>query len=175
MTAAGHADMPERGAESGLNAYIAEKLDQSLTWKDVAWLRSATRLPVVVKGIARPDDAVRAIDHGASAIVVSNHGGRQLDGSPATATVLGPIADAVQGRIEVLVDGGVRRGTDVLRALSLGARAVLVGRPILWGLAIAGEAGAHGVLEALRNELDQALALAGCARISDATRDLVTP
>ena len=102
MTAAGHADMPERGAESGLNAYIAEKLDQSLTWKDVAWLRSATRLPVVVKGIARPDDAVRAIDHGASAIVVSNHGGRQLDGSPATATVLGPIADAVQGRIEVL-------------------------------------------------------------------------
>jgi 4-hydroxymandelate oxidase len=175
MTAAGHADMPERGAESGLNAYIAEKLDQSLTWKDVAWLRSATRLPVVVKGIARPDDAVRAIDHGASAIVVSNHGGRQLDGSPATATVLGPVADAVEGRIEVLVDGGIRRGTDVLRALSLGARAVLVGRPILWGLAVAGEAGAHGVLEALRDELDQALALAGCARISDATRDLVTP
>jgi 4-hydroxymandelate oxidase len=173
MTAAGHADMPKRSAESGLNAYIAEKLDQSLTWKDVAWLRSVTRLPVVVKGIARPDDAVRAIDHGASAIVVSNHGGRQLDGSPATATVLGPVADAVHGRIEVLVDGGVRRGTDVLRALCLGARAVLIGRPILWGLAVAGEDGAHGVLEALRVELDHALALSGCARISDATRDLV--
>jgi len=174
MTAAGHALMPQRAAESGLNAYIAEKMDPSLTWKDVAWLRSVTRLPVVVKGIVRPDDAVRAVDHGASAIVVSNHGGRQLDGSPATATVLGPVADAVKGRAEVLVDGGVRRGADVLRALSLGARAVLVGRPILWGLAVAGEEGAHGVLEALRAELDEAMALAGCARVSDATRDLVS-
>jgi len=173
MTAAGHADVPERGAESGLAAYIAEKLDPSLTWKDVAWLRSVTRLPVIVKGIVRPDDAVRALDHGASAVVVSNHGGRQLDGSPATAAVLGSIVDAVRGRVEVLVDGGVRRGTDVLRALSLGARAVLLGRPILWGLAVAGEEGAHGVLEAVRDELDHSMALAGCARLSDATRDLV--
>jgi 4-hydroxymandelate oxidase len=175
MTAAGHAHMPERGDESGLNAYVAEKLDPSLTWKDVAWLRSVTRLPLVVKGIVRPDDAVRAVEHGASAIVVSNHGGRQLDGSPATATALGPVADAVQGRVEVLVDGGVRRGADVVRALSLGARAVLIGRPILWGLAVAGEDGVHGVLEAIRAELDEAMALAGCARVADATRDLVFP
>jgi 4-hydroxymandelate oxidase len=173
MTAAGHALVPARGAESGLAAYIAEKLDPSLTWKDVAWLRSITRLPVVVKGIVRPDDALRAIDHGASAVIVSNHGGRQLDGSPSTASVLGPVADAVQGRVEVFVDGGVRHGADVLRALCLGARAVLLGRPILWGLAVAGEEGAHGVLEAMRAELDHAMALAGCAELADATRDLV--
>jgi 4-hydroxymandelate oxidase len=158
----GHGEVTLRTASSGLAAYFAEKLDPSLTWKDVEWLRSLTRLPVVVKGIVRPDDAERAVDHGASGIVVSNHGGRQLDGSPATATVLGPIADAVQDRIEILVDGGVRRGTDVLRALALGARAVLVGRPILWGLATAGEAGARAVLETFREELDQAMALSGC-------------
>jgi 4-hydroxymandelate oxidase len=172
---AGHAEVALRSASSGLAAYFKEKLDPSLTWKDVAWLRGATRLPVLVKGIVRADDARRAVDHGASGIVVSNHGGRQLDGSPATASVLGPIADAVQGRIEVLVDGGVRRGADVLRALALGARAVLVGRPILWGLATAGEAGARGVLEALRAEIDHAMALAGCASVSDVTRDLLVP
>jgi 4-hydroxymandelate oxidase len=169
----GLAEVELRAASSGLAAYFAEKLDPALTWKDVAWLRSITRLPVLVKGLVRPDDARRAVDHGASGIVVSNHGGRQLDGSPATATVLGAIADAVQGRIEVLVDGGVRRGADVLRALALGARAVLVGRPILWGLATAGEEGARAVLENLRAELDHAMALAGCASVADATRDLV--
>jgi 4-hydroxymandelate oxidase len=172
LTAAGHGDVLLHSAESGLAAYFAEKLDPSLTWKDVEWLRSVTRLPVLVKGLVRPDDARRAADHGASGIVVSNHGGRQLDGAPATATVLEPIADAVRDRIEVLVDGGVRRGVDVLRALSLGARAVLVGRPILWGLAVAGEQGARAVLETLRSEFDQALALTGCARVSDITRAL---
>jgi 4-hydroxymandelate oxidase len=175
MSAAGHGDVEEqRQAESGLAAYVATKLDPSLQWKDVAWLRSITKLPVLVKGLVRPDDARRAVDHGASGIVVSNHGGRQLDGSPATATVLGPIADAVGGRLEILVDGGVRRGADVLRAVALGARAVLVGRPILWGLSVAGEEGALAVLETAREELDQAMALAGCASVADATRDLVT-
>jgi 4-hydroxymandelate oxidase len=174
MSAAGYGDVDEQATESGLAAYVATKLDPSLQWKDVAWLRSITRLPVLVKGIVRPDDARRAIDHGASGVVVSNHGGRQLDGSPATATVLGPIADAAAGRIDVLVDGGVRRGTDVLRAVALGARAVLVGRPILWGLAVGGEEGALGVLETLREELDHAMALAGCARVSDANRELLT-
>jgi 4-hydroxymandelate oxidase len=174
MSAEGHGGVDEQLDDSGLAAYVATKLDPSLTWKDVVWLRSITRLPLLVKGLVRPDDALRAVDHGASGIVVSNHGGRQLDGSPATASVLGAIADAVQGRIEVLVDGGVRRGTDVLRALALGARAVLVGRPILWGLAVAGEEGAFGVLDTLREELDQALALAGCARVADVTRELVT-
>jgi 4-hydroxymandelate oxidase len=174
MTAAGHGEIGLREGDSGLAAYVAEKLDPSLGWKDVAWLRSITRLPVLVKGLVRPDDARRAVDHGAHGIVVSNHGGRQLDGAPPTASVLGPIADAVQGRLEVLVDGGLRRGTDVLKALCLGARAVLIGRPILWGLALAGEDGAFGVLEWLRDELDHAMALAGCRRLGDAGRELVT-
>ncbi len=170
---AGHGEVALRAASSGLAAYFAEKLDPALTWKDVAWLRSITPLPVLVKGLVRPDDARRALDHGASGVVVSNHGGRQLDGSPATAAVLGPVCDAVQGRIEVLVDGGVRRGADVLRALALGAKAVLIGRPILWGLATAGEAGARAVLETFRAELDHAMALAGCPVAREATRDLL--
>src|SRR5580704_9176889 len=173
MTAEGHGAVELQQAESGLAAYVATKLDPSLGWKDVAWLRSITKLPVLVKGLVRPDDARRAVDHGASGVVVSNHGGRQLDGSPATAAVLGPIADAVQGRIEILVDGGIRRGADVLRALALGARAVLVGRPILWGLATAGEEGARAVLETFRAEIDHAMALTGCATVSDASRDLL--
>jgi 4-hydroxymandelate oxidase len=173
MSATGHGEVGRSEGESGLASYVAERLDPSLTWKDISWLRSLTKLPVLVKGLVRPDDARRAVDAGAHGIVVSNHGGRQLDGSPATASVLGPIADAVQGRIEVLVDGGIRRGTDVLKALCLGARAVLLGRPILWGLAVGGEQGAFGVLQAIREELDHAMALAGCARIADATRELV--
>jgi 4-hydroxymandelate oxidase len=173
MSAAGHGDVELQSAESGLAAYVATKLDPSLGWKDVAWLRSITRLPVVVKGLVRPDDALRAAEQGAAAVVVSNHGGRQLDGAPATASVLPAVVDAVQGRLEVLVDGGLRRGVDVLRALALGARAVLLGRPVLWGLAAAGEEGALGVLETMREELDHAMALAGCASVADVTRSLV--
>jgi 4-hydroxymandelate oxidase len=173
MTAEGHGIVELQQAESGLAAYVATKLDPSLGWKDVAWLQSITRLPILVKGLVRPDDARRAMDHGARGVVVSNHGGRQLDGAPATADVLAAIADAVQGRIEVLVDGGVRRGADVLRALALGARAVLVGRPVLWGLAVAGEEGAFGVLDTLREELDQCMALCGVARVGDVTRELL--
>lgn len=173
MTAAGYGEVGEPDAESGLAAYVAAKLDPALGWKDVEWLRSITKLPLLVKGIVRPDDARRAADSGAAGVVVSNHGGRQLDGSPATADVLRPIVDATEGRVEVLVDGGVRRGADVLRAIALGARAVLLGRPILWGLAVDGEDGAFGVLETLREEIDQAMALAGCARIADATRALL--
>jgi 4-hydroxymandelate oxidase len=174
MAAAGYGDVERRALDSGLAAYVSEKLTQSLSWSDVAWLRSRTRLPVVLKGIVRPDDAVRAADHGASGIVVSNHGGRQLDGAPATATVLAAIADAVENRrLEVLVDGGVRRGADVVRAIALGARAVLVGRPILWGLAVGGADGVADVLALLREELDLTMALAGCARVADVTRDLV--
>ncbi len=140
--------------------------DESLTWKDVEWLRSITRLPIVVKGVLRADDARRAIDHGASGVVVSNHGGRQLDTVPATIDALGPIVEAVAGRIDVLMDGGVRRGTDVLKALALGAKAVLVGRPILWGLATAGQPGVEKVLEILEHETELACALAGCPSIS---------
>ena len=176
MLPVGYGEVGPALADSGLAAYFASFLDPALTWKDVAWLRSITELPVLVKGIVRPDDALRAADAGAAGIVVSNHGGRQLDTSPATADVLPEVADALAAHghpTEVLVDGGVRRGTDVLKALALGARAVLVGRPILWGLAAAGEAGATSVLRLLRDELDLAMALAGTPTVADVTRDLV--
>ena len=176
MLPVGYGDLPQATADSGLAAYVSALLDPSLSWRDVAWLRSITNLPVLVKGIVRPDDALRAADAGAAGLVVSNHGGRQLDTSPATIEVLPEIADALTARgheIEVLVDGGVRRGTDVLKALALGARAVLVGRPILWGLAADGEAGAAWALRHLRDELDLAMALAGAPTLADITRDLV--
>lgn len=172
----GYGDLPPAAADSGLAAYVASLLDPSLAWRDVAWLRSLTDLPLVIKGIVRPDDALRAAEAGAAGIVVSNHGGRQLDTAPATLDVLPEIADALAERghaTEVLLDGGVRRGTDVLKALALGARAVLVGRPILWGLAAAGEAGAVAALRLLRDELDLAMALAGAPTVADITRDLV--
>ena len=174
LLAEGYGNLPPAPADSGLAAYVATFLDQSLSWKDLAWLRSITELPLLIKGIVRTDDALRAAEVGAAGIVVSNHGGRQLDTAPATIDVLPEIADALQGSgLEVLMDGGVRRGTDVLKALALGARAVLVGRPILWGLAAAGEAGAARVLQLLRDELDLAMALAGAPTIPEITRDLV--
>lgn len=170
---AGIADLPKEALDSGLAAYFATLIDPAVTWKDIEWLRSITRVPVLIKGIVRADDAVRAVDSGAAGIVVSNHGGRQLDTSPATIEVLPEIAEAVAGRIEVLMDGGIRRGADVLKALALGAKAVLVGRPILWGLTVDGEQGVTRVLEILRTELDLAMALAGCQTVEDITRDLV--
>ncbi|MDZ7829724.1 MAG: alpha-hydroxy acid oxidase [Halofilum sp. (in: g-proteobacteria)] len=128
---------------------------------------------MIIKGVVRPDDAHRAVDHGASAVVVSNHGARQLDTSPATLAALPGVVEAVDGRIEVLLDGGVRRGTDVIKALALGARAVLVGRPVLWGLAVGGERGVTRVLQLLHDEIDLAMALSGCASVDDIGPDLV--
>ncbi len=176
MLPEGYGDLPPVDADSGLAAYVAALLDPSLSWKDVAWLRSITELPVVVKGIVRPDDALRAAEVGAAGLVVSNHGGRQLDTAPATLDVLPEIADTLAAHghaIEILLDGGVRRGTDVLKALALGARAVLLGRAVLWGLAADGEAGAAYVLRLLRDELDLAMALAGAPTVKEITRDLV--
>lgn len=175
MHAAGYAAMPHARGTSGLAAYFADLLDPSLTWDAVGWLRSITRLPVVVKGIVRADDAARAIAAGASGVIVSNHGGRQLDASPATIDVLPRVADAVAGRGEVFLDGGVRRGADVIKAIALGARAVFVGRPVLWGLATGGRAGVAGMLAMLRRELDLAMALCGCPDVASMTRDLVAP
>jgi 4-hydroxymandelate oxidase len=160
-------------AESGLANYFAEMLDQSLTWADLEWLRTVTRLPVLVKGIVRGDDAKRAVEAGASGIIVSNHGGRQLDTSIASIDALPQVVEAVDGAVDVLMDGGVRRGTDVLKALALGAKAVCVGRPVLWGLAVDGEAGVRDVLRILIEEFDLAMALAGCASVEDITRDLI--
>ncbi len=173
LTASGMALLPEREGESSLAAYVAEMLDPAITWADIEWLRSVTKLPLLVKGIVRGDDATAAAGSGVSGIVVSNHGGRQLDTAPATIRVLGEIADAVGGRIEVLVDGGVRRGTDVVKALALGARAVLLGRPVLWALASDGERGVVRALEILRSELDLAMALSGCPTLASVTRDLI--
>lgn len=160
---------------SALAGYVATRHDMSLSWRDLDELRTMTRLPLVLKGIVRSDDAARAAAEGVAGIVVSNHGGRQLDGAPATIDVLSEIADAVAGRSEVFLDGGVRRGTDVLRALALGARAVLLGRPILWGLATAGEAGVRRTLAIVADELSRAMALAGVTDVRAVPRDLVRP
>jgi 4-hydroxymandelate oxidase len=165
-------DLPESEG-SRLFAFFVERHDASLTWDDVAWLGSLAPMPIVVKGIVRGDDAVLAVEAGAAAIVVSNHGGRQLDGAPATIDVLPEVIEAVEGRAEVLVDGGIRRGSDALKALAMGARAVLVGRPYLWGLAVDGEAGVRRVLELLRDELAHTMALCGCPSPADIDRSLV--
>ncbi len=159
--------------ESGLAAYFASLIDPSLSWDDVAWLRGLTRLPILLKGIVRADDAARAAQVGAAGVVVSNHGGRQLDGSIATIDALPGITAAVGGRIEVLLDGGIRRGTDVIKALALGAKAVCLGRPVLWGLAAGGQAGVEHVLGLLREELERAMALCGAPRVEAITGDLV--
>ena len=136
-------------------------LDASLTWKDLEWLCAHTRLPIAVKGVLAPDDARLAVEHGAAAVIVSNHGGRNLDTVPATIDALPGVVAAVAGRVPVLMDGGVRRGTDVLKALALGARAVLIGRPVIWGLACNGEHGVERVLQLLRLEFEAAMALCG--------------
>jgi 4-hydroxymandelate oxidase len=158
---------------SGLARFIHGMRDASFSWKDLAWLRAQVGLPLVLKGVLRADDALRAVDHGAAGIVVSNHGGRQLDTAVAGLRALPEIAAALSGKALVLVDGGVRRGTDIVKALALGAHAVMLGRPALWGLAVEGEAGARRVLELLRNELDLAMALCGTPRLSDIGNDLL--
>jgi isopentenyl diphosphate isomerase/L-lactate dehydrogenase-like FMN-dependent dehydrogenase len=157
----GGEEMPAIASGSALAAHAAANIDPSLTWEALDWLRSLTPLPVLVKGILTGEDATLAVAHGAAGIVVSNHGGRQLDGVAASIEALPEVVAAVGGRCEVFVDGGVRRGTDVLKALALGARAVLVGRPALWGLAANGAEGVQAVLQMLRDELELAMALAG--------------
>ncbi len=142
-----------------------------LTWHDIDRLRERTTLPVLLKGITHPDDARSAVEHGAAGIVVSNHGGRQLDTVPPTVELLPAVADAVD--IPVLVDGGIRRGTDILKACALGATAVGIGRPVLWGLAARGQEGVELVLDRLRDELDRALALCGLTEPAQATRNLI--
>jgi isopentenyl diphosphate isomerase/L-lactate dehydrogenase-like FMN-dependent dehydrogenase len=150
------------GPVAGTPADMFALMDPAVGWRDLEALASDSSLPVLVKGIATAEDALLACEHGAAGIVVSNHGGRQLDGAPATVETLPEVVEAVAGRLEVLIDGGVRRGADVIKALALGARAVLIGRPIIWGLAVDGERGAARVLELLREEIELALALVGC-------------
>jgi isopentenyl diphosphate isomerase/L-lactate dehydrogenase-like FMN-dependent dehydrogenase len=148
-------------------------VDPALSWRDLESLVSELGLPVLVKGILTAEDARLAVDHGAAGVIVSNHGGRQLDGVPASLDALPEVVEAIGDRVEVFMDGGVRRGTDVLVALALGARAALVGRAPLWGLAAAGEAGALRVLEMMRDELELALCLTGCVSPAALTREHV--
>src|SRR5438094_895428 len=166
---------PPESQASDLATFIAFQGDPSLNWNDVEWLRSLTDLPFILKGVVTEEDAARAVDAGFEGIVVSNHGGRQLDGTIASLDALPEVVAAVDGRAEVLLDGGVRRGTDVLKALALGARAVMVGRPVLWGLAVGGESGVRHVLHLLEQDLDVAMAIAGCRTLSDVTPALVRP
>jgi len=147
--------------------------DAALNWKDVEWLLSFAKVPLLLKGVLNPDDAERAVKTGVGGIIVSNHGGRNLDTVPATADALPLVADRVAGRIPVLVDGGIRRGTDVLKALALGANAVLIGRPQLFALGAAGEQGVENMLNILRREFEMSMALTGCTKIEGIGRGVL--
>jgi 4-hydroxymandelate oxidase len=160
----------------GSASHVSELvLSAGLSWEHIAWLRRTTKLPVLIKGILHPEDARLAVRHGVAGIVVSNHGGRQLDTVPAAIDVLPEIASAAGGAVPLILDGGIRRGTDVVKALALGATVVGVGRPVLWGLAAEGREGVTQVLEMLREDFDHALAMCGRARPQDLTPDQVLP
>jgi isopentenyl diphosphate isomerase/L-lactate dehydrogenase-like FMN-dependent dehydrogenase len=163
-------NLPVRIEREDFHANLGSIVDSTLTWRDLEWLQSCSPLPLVLKGILTAEDALLAVEHGASAVIVSNHGGRQLDGVPPTLDALPEVVEAVGERVEVLVDGGIRRGTDVLKALALGARAAMSGRAVLWGLAAGGEEGARQVLELLRAEIEVGLKLLGCASPAEVTR-----
>lgn len=159
---------PDPPAQSDLQSAIFEHfMAMAPSWCDIAWLRGVTPLPIVLKGILTGDDAARALDAGIDGIVVSNHGGRTLDTAPATIDVLPQIAERVAGRAPIIVDGGIRRGTDVLKALAAGAAAVMIGRPIVYGLAVNGAMGVAHVLRLLRDEFEAAMALTGCTTVAD--------
>ncbi|CAM0138774.1 unnamed protein product [Umbelopsis sp. WA50703] len=163
-------------SRSGAGAYAGGAIDASLSWKDIEWFKSITKLPIVIKGIFRGEDAKLAAKAGVDGIIVSNHGGRQLDGCPATLEVLPEVVNAVKGtKVEVYVDGGIRKGTDVFKAIALGARAVFLGRPIVYGLAYQGEAGVRQVLSLISYEFRLAMSLAGCTDINKITSDYIIP
>lgn len=160
-------EAPARDLREGDSTVFDLYIANAPTWDDVAWLRSVTKLPIVLKGILSPDDAEQAIALGVDGIGVSNHGGRTLDTLPATIDALPEIAGVVDGRVPLLLDGGIRRGTDVLKALALGASAVMVGRPVIYGLSVNGALGVSHVLRLLRDEFEIAMALTGCRTIAD--------
>ena len=164
---------PEENRTAAVNLWRSIFSNQRLTWDDLAWLRAHTKLPIILKGILRSDDAARAVEHGVDGIVVSNHGGRQLDGAIAALEALPGVLETVGGRLPVLMDSGIRRGADALKALALGARAVLLGRPYIWGLAVAGEDGVRDVLENFIADFDLSMALSGHTRVSELSPDSV--
>ena len=160
-------------ARTAYHPDFAGKVMYPATWRELEWLAKRAPMPVMVKGVLRADDAARCAACGARAVIVSNHGGRHLDGTVTTAAVVGDIARALSGKAEVYVDGGIRRGTDILKALALGARGVLIGRPVIWGLAVNGAEGVRDVLDHLRVELTRAMQLCGAANLAQLTLDLV--
>jgi isopentenyl diphosphate isomerase/L-lactate dehydrogenase-like FMN-dependent dehydrogenase len=169
----GLGNIDRQGAAQSWPERVTSQADPSLTWAELEWLRGEWSRPLLVKGLLHPDDAARAVDCGADAVIVSNHGGRQLDGASSTISALPRIVEAVGDRGEILLDGGVRRGTDIVKALALGARACLVGRPMLYGLATAGVDGAERVVELLREELLTTMMLLGCTSVGELTPDLI--
>ena len=160
-------------APAAFGPLMVDQLDPDIGWRDVEWLRGLWRGPLILKGLLHPEEARRACGAGVDAVIVSNHGGRQLDGAIPSIAALPGIVDAVEGAIPVLVDGGFRRGVDVLKAIALGARAVLLGRPHLWGVAVAGEEGVLHVLEMFRREIDRAMALGGWDDLGRLNRDVL--
>lgn len=175
MEAAGAGEVSRKLGTSGLMEYFIQKIDPALTWQDIDWLKSITTLPIILKGIGCAEDAKLAVECGVDGIIVSNHGGRQLDTVRSTIRVLPEVVEAVEDRLPVLIDGGIRRGTDVLKALALGAKAVLIGRPILWALAVNGSQGVQNVLTILKKELRLAMALTGCRTLAEINRNLIAP
>jgi len=171
IAAANWADMDTGGM--GVIEFLNSQFDRSVTWEDAKWMKEAWDGPFAIKGICRADDARRCLDAGADAVWISNHGGRQLDTSPATIDTLPDIVSAVRGQADIILDGGVRRGTDIIKAIALGANAVAVGRPYLYGLGAAGEAGVTRALDLLMTSLKRDMALTGVAKLSDLTPDFV--
>jgi len=163
----------DQANDSGLASYVAGQIDRTLSWKDVKWLQSITTLPILVKGVITGEYSRLAVENGAAGIIVSNHGARQLDYVPATISALEEVVQAARGQIPVFLDGGVRRGTDVFKALALGAAGVFIGRPVVFSLAAAGEAGVSNVLKMLRDEFELTMALSGCSSLADITRNHV--
>ena len=174
ITFANYVRAGETSDVGAIAARMGAMLDPGLSWRDVDWLRELWKGPLLLKGVLHPREAAEAAARGVDGVIVSNHGGRQLDGAAASLDALPAIVAAIEGKIPVLLDGGVRRGADVVKALALGARACLIARPQLWGLAVAGEAGVAHVLESLRREIDRVMGLMGASRIGDLGRDALT-
>jgi isopentenyl diphosphate isomerase/L-lactate dehydrogenase-like FMN-dependent dehydrogenase len=168
---AGLQQTPEDNPQAAIMRWVGIFSNPTLTWSDLTFLREHTRLPILLKGILHPDDAQKALDAGVDGIIVSNHGGRQVDGAIAALDALPRVVEAVRGRAPILFDSGIRRGSDVIKALALGARAVLLGRPYVYGLALAGEAGVREVTQNLLADFDITLALSGCASVEDLAPD----
>jgi (S)-2-hydroxy-acid oxidase len=164
----------DKADDSGLASYVAGQIDRTLSWKDVQWLQTITSLPILVKGVITAEDTRLAIQAGAAGIIVSNHGARQLDYVPATILALEEVVKAAQGRVPVFLDGGVRRGTDVFKALALGAAGIFIGRPVVFSLAVAGESGVRKVLDMMKDEFELTMALSGCRSLKEITRNHIT-